>query len=87
MANVFVLESRNSEYWEEIMNRKKTGRAVFVAPKSRPMKKVIPMLAPIPPPSRIFLGHLSHFTLGRAFNVDVHGDRFGVLHSIWQKLP
>ena len=62
MANVFVLESRNSEYWEEIMNRKKTGRAVFVAPKSRPMKKVIPMLAPIPPPSRIFLGHLSHFT-------------------------
>ena len=61
-AKVLCYSSRNSEYWEEFMNRKTTGRAVFVAPKSRPTKKVIPMLAPIPPPSRVFLAHLSHFT-------------------------
>jgi hypothetical protein len=67
MANVFVLESRNSEYWEEFMNRKTAGRAlsstlpIVVKTPLRP-KKIIPMFAPIPPPSHIFLAHLSHFT-------------------------
>ena len=46
------------------MNRKTAGRAlpIVVKPTLRPAKKVIPMLAAIPPPNRVFLAHLSHFT-------------------------